>query len=258
MADKHTIQGLEIFAAGTWNDDFYTEQDLQNMVDAFPAMGWKPPLKLGHQEQSGDRAFGWIQRIYRSGSKLLADIGDISDELFKLIRMKAYNAVSSEIFWNFKRAGIEYPRVLKAVALLGAETPAVDLAPVSSAILHKVPNGPAHAYIFPRKGKDMSEDPGAEFVARVDQYALMHGMDWSKAFDLIRQSEEGQRILRRYGQHHVEVKEGPLYDGQRADETIHDLAEARMAKDKALDYAQAIRNVLADDVELKAAYASKR
>jgi hypothetical protein len=43
-----------------------------------------------------------------------------------LIEAKAYPDVSCEILWNFSRNGKKFPRVLKAVALLGDEIPAVE------------------------------------------------------------------------------------------------------------------------------------
>ena len=130
------IKDIEIFRAGNWNGDDYTERDLDAMVDAFDVVGFKPPVKVGHAEKSGDPAFGWVAGIRRVGDRLIATLKDIPDQLFEMIRQRRYDSVSSEVYWNLNRNGVTYPRVLKAVALLGAEVPAVsDLAPLRDAIV---------------------------------------------------------------------------------------------------------------------------
>jgi hypothetical protein len=59
------------------------------------------------------------------GSKLFADFDYIPEKIYKLIKSKAYRKVSCEIYWDLDVDGSRYPRVLGAVALLGAETPGV-------------------------------------------------------------------------------------------------------------------------------------
>lgn len=76
-ANGHTLEGVEVFAAGCWNQDCYDEGDLDSMVDAFEKVGFRPPVKLGHDSKSGDRAYGWVKKIYRKGKKLFADLVDI-------------------------------------------------------------------------------------------------------------------------------------------------------------------------------------
>lgn len=128
------IKGVEIFAAGTWNGDTYEVSDLDAMVKAFEATKdmFKPYLKLGHDDEQkilqndGLPAAGWIGKIYRVGEKLLADFVDIPQKIFELIENRAYRKVSSEIYWNLKVDDKKYPYVLGAVALLGADTPAVN------------------------------------------------------------------------------------------------------------------------------------
>lgn len=132
-ADLKDIKGVEIFAAGEWNGDKYTEEDLEKIVSSFENTKsiLKPYLKLGHSKKqellAKDElpAAGFIDKVYRKGKKLLADFVHIPSKIFELIKNKAYNRVSSEIFVNFKSDGKTYPYALKAVALLGGETPAV-------------------------------------------------------------------------------------------------------------------------------------
>lgn len=133
--NKHnnSIQGLEIFATGKWNGDPYSADDLDEMVRAFGAVGFKPPLKLGHSEKQkilkgeGLPAAGWVDSIYRKGKKLLADVRDIPDTIYQLIKSRAYDRVSAEIYWNYtdSESGKKFPRVLRAIALLGQDIPEV-------------------------------------------------------------------------------------------------------------------------------------
>jgi hypothetical protein len=126
------INGVEIFRAGKWNGDDYSVADLDEMVNAFGAVGYQVPLKvglnpgdLGHAE--GGPAFGYVDRIYRVGDVLCADFRDIPEWLFSRITQDhAYDHVSSEVYWNLHRDEKVFKRALKAVALLGAETPAVS------------------------------------------------------------------------------------------------------------------------------------
>ncbi len=133
FAQLNSISGVEIFASGEWNGDNYSEADLDRLVYGFNETKnvTKPYLKLGHGQKqsllSKDElpAAGFVDKIYRSGKKILADFVNIPSKIYELIKNKAYNKVSSEIFVNFKSNGKTYPFALKAVALLGGETPAV-------------------------------------------------------------------------------------------------------------------------------------
>jgi hypothetical protein len=129
------LKGVEIFRVGTWNGDKYTVADLDDMIDNFGRTGYRVPVKLGHAERSGDRAFGWVTALRRKGDKLIADFADIPDKVYDVVRERGYDGVSAEVYWNIKRNGRTFRRALKAVALLGAETPAVsDLAPLHDSL----------------------------------------------------------------------------------------------------------------------------
>ena len=128
------IKGVEIFAVGQWNGDEYTLKDLDQIVSSFEETKdyLKPYLKLGHSDdqqllaEDSLPAAGWISNVYRKGSKLLADFCDMPSKIYDLVKKKAYARVSSEIFMNIKVNGKDYAKALKAVALLGGETPAVQ------------------------------------------------------------------------------------------------------------------------------------
>ena len=124
------LSGVEIFSTGVWNGDRYTEKDLNAMVENFDDVGFEPPIKLGHNEeqpelQDGQPALGYISKIYKVGSKLVADFKELPKKVYDAIKRGNYKRVSSEIYWNYKANGSTFNRVLKAVALLGADIPAV-------------------------------------------------------------------------------------------------------------------------------------
>lgn len=130
MAD---LKGVEIFGEGVWNGNVITSDVLKNIVTAFDATNGfiKPVLKLGHNEEQtllqkdGFPAAGWVSNVYIRGKKLIADFVDIPEKIYELIKRKAYRKVSVEIFNGYRFDGRSYPNLLGAVALLGADTPAV-------------------------------------------------------------------------------------------------------------------------------------
>mgnify|MGYP001616575791 CR=1 FL=1 len=136
MPDLETksLIGVEVFAVGEWNGDKWTSKDLDTLVDAFDATkaALRPYIKLGH----GDRqvllerdslpAAGWIDRLYRAGNKLLADISGIPGKLHAILKAGGYKRVSAEVFIRPKVDGKIYEKALKAVSFLGGETPAVS------------------------------------------------------------------------------------------------------------------------------------
>lgn len=133
-AELKELKGVEIFATGKWNGDLYTQDDLKEIVESFPKLKQtlQPYVKLGHNEsqpllaKDGLPAAGWIENVYIQGNKLLADIKDMPSAIYELVKNKAYKRISSEIYWNLKDfAGNVHKRALKAIALLGGDTPAV-------------------------------------------------------------------------------------------------------------------------------------
>jgi hypothetical protein len=129
----YKIKGVEVFSAGEWNKDKYGLEDLYSMVTAFNSLkvGFRPYLKLGHDNKqalsksSGLPAVGWVERLYVQGAKLLADFDFVPEKIYKLIKSRAYRKVSCEVYWDLDVNGVKYPRVVGAVALLGAENPGV-------------------------------------------------------------------------------------------------------------------------------------
>ena len=133
MNQTFDIKGVEIFATGEWNGDAYSVDDLDELARAFQETReyLKPYLKLGHGNSqkllASDElpAAGWLTGVYREGGKLLADFTKVPKKIYELIKAGAYSRVSSEIFIKPNVNGKPYKMALKAVAILGGETPAV-------------------------------------------------------------------------------------------------------------------------------------
>lgn len=129
----YDIPGVDIFAAGEWNEDQYSISDIDEIVKAFDETKEKlrPYLKIGHGEEQAllrsDElpAAGYISRLYREGRKLIADFVKIPERIYEVIKRGLYTKKSAEIYKDIRIDGKTYPWALKAVALLGGETPAV-------------------------------------------------------------------------------------------------------------------------------------
>jgi len=128
-----TIKDVPIFAVGTHNGKAYTEADLDLMVTNSKTLKGQviPPLKLGHKGQKiiktqGMPAAGWMEGLRREGKLLLATFKQVPKRIAQLIKDGAWKRPSAEIYKNFKdSAGKQYGLVVAAVALLGADPPAV-------------------------------------------------------------------------------------------------------------------------------------
>lgn len=124
--------GAEIFDVGKWNGLEFSDDDLNGIADAFDELSsvQKVPIKLGHNDKQpmtdGQPSLGWVHRVYRQGSKLVADITDIPRQVYDAIKNRLYRTVSVELLKSVEHKGSSYPWVLDAVALLGADQPAVN------------------------------------------------------------------------------------------------------------------------------------
>lgn len=129
-----SLTGAEIMAVGTWNEIPFTAGDLDQIAAAFSglSLAGRVPLKFGHGLHDTDQPFreglpalGWVDRVYRQGEKLLADFSNIPSVVYDAIRKGMYRFVSVELLKNVQAGTRVLPWVLDAVALLGADQPAV-------------------------------------------------------------------------------------------------------------------------------------
>jgi len=133
MSELKKIEGVEIFSVGTWNGKKITEKDLENIVACYARTKEfiTPSIKIGHDneqaflQKEGLPAAGWVENVRKVGSKLVADFVDIPKKIYELIAKKAYRKVSCELYNDVEMDGETYPKLLGAVALLGADMPAV-------------------------------------------------------------------------------------------------------------------------------------
>lgn len=119
------IRDREIFASGTHNGIKIKDEDLDDIVSAAKEMDFRPAIKMGHNDDVGAPAFGYVENIRRVANKIIADFVDLPQEVYDAIQSKRFERVSAEILLGFKRAGKTYRKVLGAIALLGAEIPGV-------------------------------------------------------------------------------------------------------------------------------------
>lgn len=117
-----TIRNVELFRIGTHNGEEYSREDLLTMAEAFGKVGYQVPVKVGHGEMDGMPAMGWVSNVRVDGDTLVGDM-ELQPDVFKQVQARLYDHVSVEIYFNAVRDGVTFPKALKAVALLGAETP---------------------------------------------------------------------------------------------------------------------------------------
>lgn len=139
------MQNVEIMRTGTFSPSGAAAgkrvtigvTELDGLVESFEALapggGFTPVLKLGHTEaqrfmgqSNGAPNLGIVAKIFREGEKLLANFSNVPDAVVDLIRQRRFTNVSVEIVPNLEFGGKTFSQVLTAVALLGAEMPAID------------------------------------------------------------------------------------------------------------------------------------
>lgn len=127
----------EVFAVGRWNDIDITVEDLHSIVSAFSSLAQflSVPLKFGHNEEQpmtdGQPALGWVTSLRvdeaAKPAKLIAKFSDVPQVVYDAIRAKRYRYPSIELLFDVTHKGVRYPAVMTAVALLGADIPAVNV-----------------------------------------------------------------------------------------------------------------------------------
>ena len=153
-----TVANIEVFSEGTWADSSgttreWTSVDLDKMVEAFKA--GKPemvPLKVGHSSDAFNRkvaealgvpveiltgekgkgqvALGRMKTLEHREGKLVASFENVPEPLADLVEGGQFVSVSSEI------EDSDGGPILEAVALLGAEEPAIgNLKPLETAMV---------------------------------------------------------------------------------------------------------------------------
>lgn len=167
------VTGVKVFAVGSWTDSAgiqrsWSEQDLLNMVSAFNAgIPSVVALKAGHTSDefnsaiaeamdvpiqliigeaggNGQVSLGKMSTLELKGSLLVAAFERVPEAVADLIDSGMYSTVSAEIEDQIG----DFGPVLTGVALLGAETPAVDEATLDRAMVFGGPREGAHVLTF--------------------------------------------------------------------------------------------------------------
>ncbi|PIP41004.1 MAG: hypothetical protein COX19_04520 [Desulfobacterales bacterium CG23_combo_of_CG06-09_8_20_14_all_51_8] len=152
MAEVFEIKNLPFFKTGTYNGKTYSESDLDRIVTNFYSLREivKPVLKLGHGAQGflrreGLPAIGWVEGLKKKGQVLYVDIKNIPKRIYELLKSKAYWRPSAEIYEDYQtelyedfrdEKGQKYGLTLSAIALLGADIPAVKSLPDIEALFN--------------------------------------------------------------------------------------------------------------------------
>jgi len=212
-SNTHTVEGVEIFAAGTWTDSQgqereWTQSDLQTLLDNFNADSQKSnlPIKVGHTDDSfnarvadelgipnslliGDQGngaarLGYIANVRLDGSTLVADLEGVPNSITQMIEAGLYNAVSVEI--DMPSDGDPH---LSGIAILGAELPAVDtLAALDTAKIFSTSKSPWITLSF-KAGQPVQVSP--------EELAIEFKELDTKMEDLIK-GKKGARLLRAF------------------------------------------------------------
>lgn len=122
----------ELFAVGKWNGMAFTLADLKSIAANFSLLKkyLQVPLKLGHNDAQavtdGQPALGWITAVEVIGEKLVGTFESVPSIVQNAFDKKLYRNVSIELDFDVTHKDVHYDFVLTAVALLGADMPAVN------------------------------------------------------------------------------------------------------------------------------------
>lgn len=147
------IKGVELLPVGVWNGVPLTKRDLEDIVTAFNETHEAKPvtIRLGHDARQafakflaklgglGDKeaalaaadSHGWPNmgqpsRLYLRGDMLMGDMVNVPAKVASWAANKTYKSRSVGLVFNSVVNGKPYRWRLDHVALLGADTPAVD------------------------------------------------------------------------------------------------------------------------------------
>ncbi len=128
---------LLIFKAGKYPQGDWPKERVKKLVDAYSPDTIEAPLVIGHRFYGGSDeyqdAHGWVESLRMDGSgKVFATVTDVTSDVKKKVAEKKLKYMSVEVFENDK-IDDKQPPYLRAIALLGRDTPAVGIAKLPSA-----------------------------------------------------------------------------------------------------------------------------
>ncbi len=145
MAEKFTIKNVPLVEAGVWHEGKtkITEEDLDEMVRNYEETKdrFSPYIVLGSHTsrkkmQEGDAglpSFGVLKNVRKVGSRLVADLSELSKTVHDLIVKGAYRRPSIEMWVKWKDTVADKVRAkfLAGIAILGADHPAANTLPLT-------------------------------------------------------------------------------------------------------------------------------
>ena len=123
---------VEILRVGVWNYLNITQEKMESLVKNFNALHevMDVPLKFGHNKKQpmtdGQPALGWISKVWMENDVMMGHFTDLPEIVFNALKQKRYKNVSIEALQDVVHKEKSYGMVLTAVALLGADMPAVN------------------------------------------------------------------------------------------------------------------------------------
>jgi DNA-directed RNA polymerase subunit RPC12/RpoP len=131
------MNGVEILDIGTWNGKPFTGKDFDEAIDNFKAGLIEPYISLNHDPEATEEgkralkmsALGFVKKLYKKGTKLIADFKQVPKHFAELVEAGALKKRSVE-WWKrgYRHAnGNIYNNVLEAITFHGADgVPAVN------------------------------------------------------------------------------------------------------------------------------------
>lgn len=290
------LKGVELFKTGRWNDvKTFVRDDLEAMADSFAALrlGGRVPLKFGHNEDQpitdGQPALGWVDRVYVEGDVLKGDFTDLPRSVYDAIKAGRYKFVSVELLRDVAAGDREYPWVLSAVALLGADIPAVaglrDLQALTHSRRAGFPTGTRMTFTInggqepmtdeAKKLRDENAKLQRQLVAQAQDFAIVTGRcrpaererfnrrhgeggtltEWNEWLRDVQRPQNFNRDERRGGNDSRAEHKDTMRDEDGPDSELVALAQAEVEKSGGkLNYFAAQRKVLRSNPDLAQRY----
>ena len=93
---------VEMFRAGpqissTGQKLVFTEQDLDQVVGSYNPTTHEAPLIIGHDQEDGTPALGWVQKVWRKGKELWGKV-ELTPKAEQLIKDGVFKKVSSSFY----------------------------------------------------------------------------------------------------------------------------------------------------------------
>jgi hypothetical protein len=93
---------IEMFRAGpqissTGQKMVFTEDDLEQVVNTYNPEQHEAPLIIGHDQDDGTPALGWVRKVWRKGKELWGKV-ELTPKAEKLIRDGVFKKVSSSFY----------------------------------------------------------------------------------------------------------------------------------------------------------------